>query len=459
MTEQLNLCSSLGRRFLYEQCWLKDPEEIKSELSKLTLMLGIFREPVGKALCGKLGEKLMQLRDIRGTVKRTGESCTLDDLELFEIKYFALLAEEIRELTGEWDFIRLPDLQEVVDLLDPEGNRIPHFYIYDAYSEELAGLRKQMRIRKSQGADEAATEELFCQGELIEDRIREELSAQLREYHLVLEQALQTVAGLDVLLAKAEQAARMNLICAELVEDKEGEVSFEGLFNPQLEGLLRQEGKVFQPVDIRLLPEATVITGANMAGKTVLLKSIALAQYLLQFGFFVPARFARMAVVDEVLMSIGDEQDELSGLSSFAAEMLRINKMIARIHRGDRILVLIDELARTTNPLEGGAIVNGVVDFLTTHHTLALVTTHYSGIVAQCRRLRVKGFVEKRVQGELTLDNMNNFIDYSLEEDHQGEVPREALRIAWMLGVDKELLGCAEYYLAGAGKDQEQTVQ
>lgn len=147
-----------------------------------------------------------------------------------------------------------------------------------------------------------------------------------------------------------------------------------------------------------------------------------------------------MASVEKILMSIGDEQDELSGLSSFAAEMLRINEIVGRVKTGKRALVLVDELARTTNPEEGRMIVNGVVGFLTDRGVQALVTTHYSGISTSCRKLRVKGFVEGKVQGHISLKNINEFIDYSLEEEHGDEVPQEALRIAALLGVDGELL-------------------
>lgn len=70
-----------------------------------------------------------------------------------------------------------------------------------------------------------------------------------------------------------------------------------------------------------------------------------------------------MPLVEQVLTSIGDDQDELNGLSSYAAEMLRVDEMIRQVRQRSKILVLIDELARTTNPVEGRAIVNGVVDF------------------------------------------------------------------------------------------------
>lgn len=447
MTEQLNICSSLGRRSLYEMCWLNTEEKIGAELKRVSEVMAVMSTTEGKSLVEKLSCLLMQVRDIRGTVKHAGEHSVLDDLELFELKSFGLLAEEMRELTAEWECVEIPDVGKIVDLLDPEGSKIPHFYIYDCYSAELAALRTELKLKKQQGEDEQEMERLYLQCVELEDEVREKLSEQLHYEAEVLKEALMQVGRLDVLLAKAEQAVALHLSQPRFGKEK---TILKGLFNPSLDAALQEKGKRFQPVDITLLPCATLITGANMAGKTVLLKSVALAQCLLQFGFYVPAVEAEMVPVDEIQMSIGDEQDELSGLSSFAAEMLRINDIVERVKAGKRVLVLIDELARTTNPLEGRAIVNGVVGFLTEYRAMSLVTTHYSGIVASCRKLRVRGFVEEKIQGQVTWKNINDFIDYSLEEDQGEGVPHEALRIAALLGVDKTLLERAEESLYGA---------
>ena len=174
---------------------------------------------------------------------------------------------------------------------------------------------------------------------------------------------------------------------------------------------------------------------------------MALAQTLFQFGFYVPAEQAEIALVDEVLLCIGDDQSELSGLSSYASEMLRVNAIVQDVKAGKNALILIDELARTTNPTEGKAIVNAMLDFLTDKGARSLITSHYSGIKARCKKMRVKGFVKEHVQGQLTINNINEFIDYSLIEDTHDSVPQEAMRIARILGIDEELLDKAEEFL------------
>lgn len=446
MTEQLSIRSALGRRYLYALPWLNRTAAVQRELERISEILRYLDNPVHADHCREIGDKLAQVRDIRTTIKHTGERLTLDDLELFELKSFSMLAMELRRLTCGWECVQIPELQQVVELLDPERNRVPHFYIYDIYSSELAAVRKEMKQRKQQGAPETEIENLYFRSVELEDAVRVELSGKLWDSHEALEQALEAVALLDVTLAKAEQCQTMQLVCPEIYPS-DADTVLMGLFHPQLKETLAAEGKTFQQVDIRLGRETTLITGANMAGKTVLLKSIALAQYLLQFGFFVPAKHAGMALVDEVQVSVGDEQDELNGLSSFAAEMLGMNRIVERAKKGMQMLVLIDELARTTNPDEGRAIVNGMVDFLTGNKIRAVVTTHYGGIVAPCRKLRVRGFIEEKAKDNVSLKNINDFIDYSLEEHNEYEVPHEAMRIAAWLGIDSELLEKAEEYL------------
>ena len=414
VVEGMEICSSVGRRMLHEMTWLGEESAITAEHDRIASVLRLLETEAGRDRTETIRRKLALLRDIRSTIERTGGNCVFDDIELFELKFFALLAEELRPLASQGHLAELPELNGVVDLLDPEGNRLPHFFVYDAYSEELATLRKQIKARKQAGADESQVQELYFRSVEIEDRIRERLSVELRKYHEALQQALDRMGWLDVVIAKAMQARDWGLTRPAITQDT---TSFRGLFNPELRISLEAAGKRFQPVNIRLTTGPTVITGANMSGKTVLLHSVELAQYMLQFGFYIAAERAEIALVDEVHCSIGDGQDQLSGLSSF-----------------------IDEPARTTNPVEGRAIVNGVLEFLADYEVPSLVTTHYNGIAAPCRKLKVKGFSETNAEERITLKNINDFIDYSLEEVTTDEVPHEAIRIARILGIDPEIL-------------------
>ncbi|WP_081965384.1 MutS-related protein [Porphyromonas sp. COT-108 OH2963] len=439
MLEDLSILSPVGRRCLSESPFLTDKTEIEQALSEVELLKERLLSPEFKEPVTVMEVKLMQLRDIKGTLSSLSAKVQLTDIELFEIKNLALLAVHCRELGEQLNlsFLFVPDLEPVVDLLDPEGKRIPHFYIYDSYSPTLASLRAQIRHMAEKGYPEEEIESVRIQSVRLEDDIRTTLTAKLQEYASSLVVALNEMGHLDLLLAKAKQAIKMTLCKPSIVEEK---TYFEGLFHPEVSTYLEEKGKRFQPVDVVLPQSPTVVTGANMAGKSVFLKSIALAQTLTQFGFFIPATSATVAPVKRIAIISGDGEDESRGLSSYASEMLKVNDIVLEAQKGTSMLVLIDELARTTNPVEGQAIVCGMLEFLVKENVRAVITTHY-GIDMPVRKLRVKGFREERcTSGKVSVEHINDYIDYSLEETTARDVPHEAIRIAEIVGVNDEFL-------------------
>lgn len=435
--DHLDLQSSVGRRVLLASEFITTKENVEHELSNIQHVVGKLCDKDNSAVIDRIRLKLSQIRDIKGTIRDLERNAILDDVQLFEVKHFAMYASEIREIAEKSiSPIELPNLNSIISLLDPDGNRIPSFYIYDSYSSELAGIRKDIKKQK----DDNIISDLLEKANAIEDVIREKLSKELSLHAEVLKTSLNNTAKLDIILAKAQQAVEFQFVKPTIVDET---TSYQGIFNPLVKDVLESEGKHYQPVDISLDRGICLITGANMAGKTVLLKTIALCQYMLQFGFFIPATQASICLVNRVLTSIGDEQSELKGLSAFASEILKVNHIVTVAKTEKKLLVLIDELARTTNPTEGKAIVSATANLLNTKGIRGIITTHYSGVNVGCRRLRVKGFVD-RIDANVTQSNLSSYIDYSLVDDDSGIVPQEALRIASLLGVDDELLSLAK---------------
>jgi len=221
----------------------------------------------------------------------------------------------------------------------------------------------------------------------------------------------------------------------------------EGMINPVIADTLESVNRAFQPVSISLGNGPCLLTGANMSGKTVVLKTLALVQALAQLSFFVPARDASISLVKDVFLVIGDKQDQYRGLSSFAAEMLELDRIMARIRVGDKVLVLADEPARTTNPSEGAAILCALVEFLEHYQITSLISTHYGDLGLTCRKLRVSGFDSKQAKGRLDPLMMNEYMNYSLIEEKGDSVPMEALHIAHLLGVDESFIRSAQKYV------------
>lgn len=445
LVEQTETFSRIGARMLYSLPFMTKEKEIQEVLSETEQMIKIIENDANENILLLLQNNLMLVHDIENTVKNIPNNKVKDDIELFEIKNFAILAEiikiQIKKL--QVDCIYIPDLKEVITILDPENKNIPSFYIYDAYSEELRTLRKQYKTAKNQNKEELAEQILF-ESIAVEDDIRRKLSEHIRPFAENIAKALNGIAKLDILLAKAYLAIKFQLSKPHICFTH---THLQQLFNPQIQAFLDEKNKKFQAIDIYFKDEVTLITGANMGGKSVLLKTIAITQYLMQFGFYVPCKKAKIQPKELILLTIGDGQDEMQGLSSFGAEMLILNQIISYANEGKKIIALIDEPARTTNPTEGKALVKALCELLNEKNIMSLITTHYSGINSECKKLRVRGFDDKKISGKLDICQIEDYMDYTLVEDSEQQIPQEALRIAEMLGTSKELIDRAKKYV------------
>ncbi len=424
MLDKLELQSGFARRSLLDMEMFTDTAAIQGSYDVLR-HFARFLETTDRARVTTLLFKLQALKDIRTTIKNLEQHATLDDIELFELKHLAILAVDVKKLLTEHGMervVEIPDLDKVVDILDPDGLKIATFYVYDSYCQQLKDLRVQMRQHPE------LQDELLLEAGELELEVRTDLSKQLCAFAPVIRQALTALAQIDIYLAKAAQMKQMGLCFPVISTD--GTTRYRGLFHPQVKEALEANARQFQLVDISFDLKPTLITGANMGGKTVVLKTVTLCQYLFQFGFGIPATNAVIDVKSQVFFCIGDEQSVEKGLSSFAAEMRNIDAVIKASRKERKLLALIDEPARTTNPTEGAALVAALLQVLATADMSLILTTHYDIEPGEARCLRVKGFED-------------GVMNYSLIEVHDGEVPHEALNIAEALGIDTQWISQA----------------
>ena len=235
---------------------------------------------------------------------------------------------------------------------------------------------------------------------------------------------------------------------------EELDLELEDMINPEICDLLEQQGRRFVPVSISLDRGAAVITGANMGGKSVAMKTVALNVLLLQAGFLVCAKSARMPLFWSVHMLFDDLQSIQSGLFGFGSEIVQFQKALAEVEQGYS-LFLLDEFARGTNPDEGAIIVQAVTRYLNDVNAISLLTTHYDKVAEHARvHYQIIGLRDvdpEQIRRELAATNEDGVaviarhMNYGLYRvEGRSDCPRDALNICRMLSLKPEILHLIE---------------
>ena len=214
----------------------------------------------------------------------------------------------------------------------------------------------------------------------LSNRLAETVAAEQAEAERILRELSSAVgkrAAQVEALVDATAAIDLALACGMLSRGWRGspvEPSEEVLLSDARHPLLDPASAV--PIDLELgRLRALVISGPNTGGKTVALKTLGLAALLHQSGLRPPAERAALPVFDRVLADIGDQQSIAMSLSTFSAHLGNL-LAILRSATG-RSLVLVDELASGTDPVEGSALAQALLARLAEQARLTAVTTHY----------------------------------------------------------------------------------
>ncbi len=206
------------------------------------------------------------------------------------------------------------------------------------------------------------------------ERVLDELSAQVGANAPLLGETLDALARFDFWTAKAQLAAEMDAVRAETADRPE--ITLLGARHPGLTGRV-------VPIDVRLGNgyTALVITGPNTGGKTVTLRTLGLVSLMHQAGLHVPADpGSRLPVLLNVFADIGDEQSIAQSLSTFSGHLRSIIRIIQQA--GPDTLVLLDEIGAGTDPTEGSALAQSLLDHFVQVGALVAATTHYAELKA-----------------------------------------------------------------------------
>ena len=197
-----------------------------------------------------------------------------------------------------------------------------------------------------------------------------------------VQQAAALVAELDALCSLAAVAVKNNYCCP--VVDESGVIEIHDGRHPVVEQMRRDS--MFVPNDTYMGARddrVAIITGPNMAGKSTYMRQVALIVLMAQIGSFVPARAARIGVVDRIFTRIGASDDLSAGQSTFMVEMTEVSDIL-KSATADSLLIL-DEIGRGTSTFDGMSIARAVLEYCADPKKLGaktLFATHYHELTA-----------------------------------------------------------------------------
>ncbi len=367
-----------------------------------------------------------------GGIIRKGHKKELDELkEKIKISrdWIASLQQKEREKT------KIPSLKVgfnrvfgyYIEVTRPHLSKVPQEYI-----------RKQTLVN----AERFVTEELKKKEEIIlgaEEKIFElehylflEIRSEVAKRIEDLQKTSEFLATLDVLLSFKEVALSYRYICPEI--DKTDDIIIEDGRHPVLEHLV-EKGFVPNDTIINSDEKIHIITGPNMAGKSTYLRQVGLIVLLAQVGCFVPAKKAKIGLVDRIFTRVGALDNIATGKSTFLLEMNETANILN--NATSKSLILLDEIGRGTSTFDGLSIAWATTEYIHNHPRLCsrtLVATHFHELTELAKFLpRVKNYQIKVKEWKDEIIFLRKIVPGGCDDSF-------GIYVAKLAGVPKEVL-------------------
>ncbi len=276
----------------------------------------------------------------------------------------------------------------------------------------------------------------------LESRLYAELLISIAEYIKPIQLDAQLIAKLDVLLNFAVVAEKNYYVKPEVSESKI--LDIKGGRHPVIERNL-PVGEDYITNDTFLDPKTQqiiIITGPNMAGKSALLRQTGLIVLMAQIGCFVPAKEAKIGLVDKIFTRVGASDNLSSGESTFMVEMNETASIMNNL--SDRSLILLDEIGRGTSTYDGISIAWAIAEFLHNHPAAkakTLFATHYHELNELTTSLdRIKNY-------NVTVKEVNNKVIFLRKLVPGGSEHSFGIHVAKLAGMPQKLLNRANQIL------------
>jgi DNA mismatch repair protein MutS len=387
----------------------KDLVALRLSIGRLPVLRARFADLVSPLLLSLCGE-IDPLEDLYGLI-----AAAIVDDPPFVLREGGLIRDgfdaeldELRQIGREGKgWIARLELQEKeqtgIATLKVRYNRVFGYYIEVPRSQVARIPEHYQRKQTLANAERYVTDELKVYEEKVlgaEEKLVEreyELFQKIRQQVAAEGKRVQgsatALAQLDVLLGLATVAHERNYVLPELDESSDL-IIVEGR-HPVVETMSLAER--FVPNDVRMNladEQILIITGPNMAGKSTYMRQVALLTLMAHMGSAIPAKSARIGLVDRIFTRVGASDNLARGLSTFMVEMTETAHILH--HATERSLLVLDEIGRGTSTFDGISIAWAVAEYLHDHAPVAaktLFATHYHELTdLALTRPRVKNF-------------------------------------------------------------------
>ncbi len=373
-----------------------------------------------------------------GGVIRAGYSAELDELRGVRgqaVDWIAEMQVRERERTG-------------IDSLKVGFNRVFGYYLEVTKANLDRVPDSYVRKQTLANAERYLTPELkdwearvlSAEDEIgrLENRLFQELRADVAKEVRRIQETAARVAELDVLATFAEVAVREEYVRPELSDDPE--LRLEAGRHPVVEATIARE--TFVPNDLALDEglRVMVVTGPNMAGKSTVLRQAGLITLMAQTGSFVPARKARVGLCDRVFTRVGASDSLATGMSTFMVEMIETATILNSAT--ERSLVLLDEIGRGTSTYDGLSIAWAVTERLHDLGARTIFATHYHELVGLAEAL------ERAAPFNVAVRERGTDIVFLHRLERGGSDRSYGVHVARLAGLPSDVVGRAARILA-----------
>lgn len=283
----------------------------------------------------------------------------------------------------ETDKARIAERQESIQLIIPKG--VYKKFIGEKKKHSLIFKEKTSEIQVIDSEwEKIAGEEFYLKRKFYQNAEKVWGDFQTKLIDLFGEEMVsfsQQVGFIDVMSCFAQIATERNYTRPQFIESKNATIEIKKMRHPVVE-LTRDLTESFVPNDIRMdqSKNTLVIYGSNSAGKSTILKSLAVSIIMAQIGSYVPAESAQLSVFDSIMTRMTTYDSLSEGLSTFTMEMIELQNALKQ--KSKKSLFLFDEIGRGTSPEDGEAIAFACLDHLrmNDNRSLTLFSTHYHSL-------------------------------------------------------------------------------